>query len=75
MAVNPSEILERLIERNPGLDQEELAAAFKEAAKENPALREAIVREYAVKMYPLAKKIANGEPLTEAEQRLVDFGK
>jgi hypothetical protein len=50
MPVDPKQIVERLIERNPGADPEDLQAAFVEQAQADPALMKAVARDVASRL-------------------------
>jgi hypothetical protein len=73
MSVNPNDVLKRLIERNPDTNRDELCRAFTEGARDDPKLLEAVLKDVADTLYPIAKKISDGERLTKTEQAVWKF--
>ena len=61
-------ILDRLTERNPLVDEDELKRAFSEQVSEDPELLRAIMTEVVGDVSPILAKLDAGEPLTEDEQ-------
>ena len=61
-------ILDRLAERNPSVDEDELKRAFSEQVAEDPELLRAIMTEVVGDVSPIFAKMDAGEPLTEDEQ-------
>ena len=62
------QVIERLIERNRHVDQEELMAAFKEQVVEDQSLRDALFDEVFELLHPIILKKADGGPLTKGEK-------
>jgi hypothetical protein len=68
----PQVMIQKLIERNPDVTQEDLVDALairKNGDEVEPKMRE-IVKEVVEVLYPIAKKLIAGENLTEREQAL-----
>lgn len=71
MAKNPQQIFDRLIERNPGVDKDDLIDAFVDYARTDSEITRKIIEESVASVFPILKKEADGEPLTRSEQALL----
>ena len=61
-------ILDRLAERNPSVDEEELKRAFSEQVAQDPELLRAIMAEVVGDVSPILATLDAGEPLSEDER-------
>ena len=67
MAVNLPDLLKKLLEIYPNVDEKELLEAIMEAAKNSPALMESLDHITFDAILPIATKKARSEPLTKME--------
>jgi hypothetical protein len=67
MAKDPKRVLERLFERNPDVESEELRQAFVEAVRDDKELNIAIASDVFNGLYPIVEKQEAGKPLTAGE--------
>jgi hypothetical protein len=70
MAVNLPDVLTKLLELYPDVDEDMLAKAFMKAAQESSALRESLDRVTFATILPIATKRAKSEPLTKMEKAM-----
>ena len=70
MAVNLPNVLTKLLELYPDVDEDMLANAFMKAAQENPTLMESLDRVTFDAILPIATKRAKSQPLTKMEKAM-----
>jgi hypothetical protein len=75
MAIDPTRLAQRLMERNPGMDAETLADAVFRAMQDDKKLVIAIASDVAETMGPIWLKNVKGLPLTDEEQAMLDLSR
>ena|SRR5690348_8783082 len=67
MAKDPGRILARLIERNPGVDGDEIKRVFVDAVMDDEELKRTIVEDVGRGLYLIIEKQNSGKSLTAGE--------